>query len=101
MAARPVALTTQPDDVRGIARQLSEMQRQWSHELEMNKPIVPLAAFGEGMLTQGKQLMDVVQRGHDVRLAHARRLSDAGADACVLADRVEQADRDAGKALHR
>lgn len=85
-------VTTDPVAVREGAQRLQDRQDYWAKLLEQNPPRVPAAAFGVGLQGKGARLMDAARRGHDVRVAHARRLHAAGADAQNLANVLERTD---------
>ena len=85
-------ITTDPTVVREGAEMLRTRQEQWTGVLAAHRPHVPLAAFGVGLQGAGARLKELVDKAHDVRVAHAGRLVAAGRDAHRLADVVDTAD---------
>lgn len=94
-----MALTTDPAATLQGARNLQEVQQQWENVLLRTRPKVPVSSFGTGLQAQGARLLELVQRGHDVRIAHARRLQTAGVDGAALVQRVEGTDVGSASAL--
>lgn len=85
-------IITDPTVVREGAEKLRAQQEQWASVLAAHRPHVPLTAFGVGLQGAGARLKELVDKGHDVRVAHAGRLAAAGRDAHRLADVVDAAD---------
>ncbi|MBC2682198.1 hypothetical protein [Corynebacterium anserum] len=87
-----MVLTTEPEQALHGAHKLQTEQSQWEEQLQALKPQVPLSAFGNGLQIKGNQLLQLVNRAHDVRVAHARRLQQAAASGAELIEAVRTAD---------
>ena len=85
-------ISTDPVAVRARAGELRTLQEGWARTLNQLTPYVPLSAFGTGLQGHGARLHELVNKRHEIRVAHARRLADAGRDAQVLAEVVESGD---------
>ncbi|QFQ03064.1 hypothetical protein CUROG_08580 [Corynebacterium urogenitale] len=94
-------ITTDPASALRGAKNLQGMQQQWEDALVRARPQVPEGIFGTGLNAKGKMLMELVQRGHEIRLAHARRLKTAGIDGASLIRRVERTDARSADSLDR
>lgn len=92
-------LTAEPGRASASARKLQDVQGAWEDTLAQGRREIPLAAFGNGLRSQGAQLVDLVHRGHEVRMAHARRLRDAGGDGDALIQQVSRADADSAQVM--
>ncbi|MBF4552937.1 hypothetical protein ACUY3M_02390 [Corynebacterium suicordis] len=85
-------ISTDPVAVRARAGELRTLQEGWARTLNQLTPNVPLSAFGTGLQSHGARLQELVNKRHEIRVAHARRLADAGRDAQLLAEVVESGD---------
>lgn len=78
--------------VKGHAAQAQNEQEAWAATLAANPPHIPVAAFGQGLAAEAALINDLVTRGHDIRLAHARRLQDAARASQALVAGIDEAD---------
>lgn len=82
------------------AAELRDAQLKWANHLGGSRPSVPVAVFGTGLQAKAQQFLDLVDQGHNVRVNHAYRLAQAGADLVGLVDRVGQAEQENSASLN-
>lgn len=89
-----MAMNVDPEAAAAQAAELQQTQEMWESELRANQPLIPLSALGQGLVASGKAvaLQTLVGQAHDVRMAHARRIAQAGQAASHLVRAVEGAD---------
>lgn len=95
-----MALTTEPGRALHGAHTLQNVQRQWETQLGTLKPQVPVSAFGVGLQVKGARLLSLVNRAHEVRVAHAQRLQQAATSGAGLIATVQGADQGNASALN-
>ncbi|GEM_PF-1437127 len=93
------SLTTNPAEAREGAHRLEKVQQQWADALREVRPNISVAAFGEGYGHFGATIAGLATKAHDVRLAHARRLSEAARAGRDLINAVHGQDSDSAGGL--
>lgn len=87
-------LALDSDQVRGAAGHMSAVQLEWERELQRRDIALDASLFGAGLASSARGLLTRIDRGHQLRLSHARYLLDGADGARALADTVDNADTD-------
>lgn len=94
-----MVLSTDPSTALRGALSMADVQQQWEDTLAQRRPKVPLSAFGTGLQGYGQKLIELLQQGHDVRIAHAQRMKNANIAGASLVRRVERTDVGSAESL--
>lgn len=93
-------LTLDSDKVRGAAGHVAAVQLDWAGELHRRDIPLDPALFGAGLVPAARGLLDRVERGHQLRLGHARYLLNSAEGARALVDTIDGAEVDNAETFH-